>query len=75
MPRDSAHPVGATGAMLKFPSALPWLLVLAVAAGVWLGRAMDGTPMPLAWGFAAGCLLIAITAWTLVQKYGEPEPH
>ncbi|OQC59636.1 MAG: hypothetical protein BWX54_00551 [Verrucomicrobia bacterium ADurb.Bin018] len=39
MPRDSAHPVGATGAMLKFPSALPWLLVLAVAAGVWLGRA------------------------------------
>ena len=77
------QPVGQSGTVAPFPqmagaaSALNGFIMMACtfAVGVWLGRAMDGTPMPLAWGFAAGCLLIAITAWTLVQKYGEPEPH
>ncbi len=77
------QPVGQSGTVAPFPqmaaaaSALNGFIMMACtfAVGVWLGRAMDGTPMPLAWGFAAGCLLIAVTAWTLVQKYGEPEPH
>ena len=72
-----------SGAVGPFPhaagaaSALNGFLMMAAAFGVgaWLGRYMDGTvtPMALAIWFWSGW--IALVAWTLVQKYGEPAKH
>ena len=77
------QPVGQSGTVAPFPrmagaaSALNGFIMMAVAfpMGLWLGRALDGTPLPLAQGFALWCGVIAVTAWTLVQKHGEPDPH
>ena len=74
------QPVGQSGAVAPFPqmagaaSALNGFVMMAVAfpMGLWLGRAMDGTARPLAYGFLLWCTVIAVTAWTLVQRYGEP---
>ncbi len=51
------------------------MMVAAFVMGAWLGRYMDGTvvPMALAIWFWSGW--IALVAWTLVQKYGEPAKH
>jgi len=75
------QPCGQSGAVGPFPhmagaaSALNGfcMMVVAFPMGLWIGRAMDGTPRPMAFGMAFWCAVIAITAWTLVQKYGEPE--
>ncbi len=77
------QPVGQSGAVAPFPhmagaaSALNGFVMMAVAfpMGLWLGRAMDGTARPLAYGFLLWCTVIAVTAWTLVQKHGEPGRH
>ncbi len=73
------QPVGQSGAVGPFPqmagaaSALNGFVMMAVAfpMGLWLGHAMDGTPRPLAMGFLLWCTVIAVTAWTLVQRHGE----
>ena len=75
------QPVGQSGAVAPFPqmagaaSALNGFVMMAVAfpMGLWLGRAMDGTARPLGLGLLAWCVVIALAAWTLVQKHGEPE--
>lgn len=75
------QPCGQTGAVGPFPqaagaaSAVNGFLMMAVAFGVgsWLGQHMDGSVRPLAYGVWLSSVLIALTAWTLVQKYGEPE--
>jgi DHA1 family bicyclomycin/chloramphenicol resistance-like MFS transporter len=36
---------------------------------------MDGTVLPLAYGVWFWSLLIASTAWTLVQKHGHASEH
>ena len=48
------------------------MMLAAFAVGSWLGRHMDGTVFPLALGVWFWSVLIALLAWTAVQKYGEP---
>lgn len=74
------QPCGQSGAVGPFPhaagaaSALNGFLMMlaAFAMGSWLGRHMDGTVLPLTLGVWFWSALIALSAWTLVQKYGEP---
>lgn len=73
------QPCGQSGAVGPFPhaagaaSALNGFLMMlaAFAMGSWLGDHMDGTVLPLTLGVWFWSALIALTAWTLVQKYGE----
>ena len=50
-------------------------MVAAFAMGAWLGTHMDGTVFPLVYGMWFWSVLITLSAWALVQKYGEPERH
>ncbi len=61
---------GAASALAGF-----MMMVCAFAMGGWLGSHMDGTVRPLAYGVAAWAVLIVLTAWVLVQRYGEPAKH
>lgn len=73
------NPCGQSGAVGPFPqaagaaSALNGFLAMvsAFATGQWLGATMDGTTGPLVTGILFWSVLIAISAWTLVQRYGE----
>ena len=47
-------------------------MVVAFAMGSWLGTRMDGTVRPLTNGVWFWGLVIALVAWTVVRKYGEP---
>ena len=74
------QPCGQTAVVGPFPrmaglaSALAGCLMalVAFATGVMLGTAMDGTLRPMAFGTAAWGLVTALTAWTLVQRHGQP---
>lgn len=74
------QPCSQSGAVGPFPkaagaaSAVNGLLIMlaAFAVGSWLGEHMDGTVFPLALGVWFWSVLIALLAWTAVQKYGEP---
>ncbi len=74
------QPCGQTGAVGPFPqtagvaSALNGFMMMlaAFAIGLWLGRALNGTVWPLAGGLALWSTLVAMVAWTLVQRHGEP---
>ncbi len=74
------QPCGQSGAVGPFPRAAGaasavngFLMMLsAFVMGQWLGRHMDGTVMPLTLGVWFWSVLIALSAWTLVQWYGEP---
>ena len=74
------QPCGQSGAVGPFPqaagaaSALNGFLMMVVAFGMggWLGTHMDGTVRPLTNGVWFWSALIAATAWTVSQKYGEP---
>jgi DHA1 family bicyclomycin/chloramphenicol resistance-like MFS transporter len=74
------NPCGQSGAVGPFPqaagaaSALNGFLgmVSAFATGQWLGRNMDGTTGPLAMGILFWSVMVALTAWTLVQRHGKP---
>jgi DHA1 family bicyclomycin/chloramphenicol resistance-like MFS transporter len=61
---------GAASAMNGF-----LMMGMAFAMGGWLGRHMDGSVYPLAYGVWFWSVLVSLAAWTLVQKYGEPSPH
>ena len=73
------QPCGQSGAVGPFPqaagaaSALNGFLMMAAAfaMGGWLGTHMDGTVFPLAFGMWFWSVLIALSAWTLVQKTGD----
>jgi DHA1 family bicyclomycin/chloramphenicol resistance-like MFS transporter len=75
------QPCGQAGAVGPFPekagtaaSLLGFAMtVTALAVGLWLGRHLDGTVYPLTLGIAACSTLIALVAWTLVQRDGEPQ--
>lgn len=58
---------GAAAALAGF-----FMMVVAFAMGGWIGTHMNGTVYPLAYGVAFWALLIVLTAWTLVQRYGDP---
>jgi MFS transporter, DHA1 family, multidrug resistance protein len=76
------QPCGQSGAVGPFPqaagaaSALNGFLMMLVAfiMGGWLGTRMDGTVLPLTNGVWFWSIFIALSAWTLVRKYGEPMP-
>jgi DHA1 family bicyclomycin/chloramphenicol resistance-like MFS transporter len=73
------NPCGQSGAVGPFPqaagaaSALNGFLIMLVAfaIGSWLGSHMDGTVYPLVLGIWFWSALIALSAWTLVQKQGK----
>jgi len=77
------QPCSQSGAVGPFPqsagaaSALNGFLMMvaAFAMGGWLGRHIDGTVYPLVYGVWFWSVVIATTAWTLVQKYGESGKH
>ena len=74
------QPCGQSGAVGPFPktagaaSALNGFLMMVLAFGMggWLGSRMDGTVAPLTNGVWFWSVCIALLAFTLVQKYGEP---
>lgn len=74
------QPCGQSGAVGPFPHAAGaasavngFLMMLAAfAMGSWLGTHMDGSVRPLTLGVWFWSGLIALTAWTLVQRHGEP---
>ncbi len=77
------QPCSQSGAIGPFPqaagaaSAMNGFLMMAAAFGVgsWLGTHMDGSVYPLSLGVWFWSVLIALTAWTLVQKYGHSGGH
>ena len=62
-----AHAAGAASALNGF-----LMMVAAFLMGGWLGSHMDGTVFPLAYGVCFWSVCVAASAWTVVQKYGEP---
>lgn len=74
------QPCGQSGAIGPFPQAAGAASALngfamtlaAFAMGGWLGTHMDGSVGPLTYGVWFWSTLIALTAWTLVQKQGTP---
>ena len=77
------QPCGQSGSVGPFPqsagaaSALNGFLMMvtAFAMGGWLGRHMDGTVHALVYGVWFWSALLALSAWTLVQKYGASSEH
>ena len=71
---------GQSGAVGPFPqsagaaSALNGFLMMlcAFAMGSWLGSHMDDTVLPMTLGVGFWSILLALSAWTLVQRHGEP---
>lgn len=77
------QPCGQSGAVGPFPqaagaaSALSGFLMMVMAFGMggWLGKSLAANPssvLPLTSGIWFWSVAIAATAWTLVQKHGEP---
>lgn len=74
------QPCGQSGAVGPFPQAAGaasamngFLMMLAAfGMGAWLGQHMDGTVLPLTLGVWFWSALISLSAWTLVQRYGDP---
>ena len=74
------QPCGQTGAIGPFPEKAGTaaslsgfvMTVTALAAGLWLGRSLDGTVYPLTLAVGAFSVALAAVAWTLVQRHGEP---
>ena len=74
------QPCGQAGAIGPFPEKAGTaaslsgfvMTVTALAAGLWLGRMLDGTVYPLTFAVGAFSVLLALVAWTLVQWHGEP---
>jgi DHA1 family bicyclomycin/chloramphenicol resistance-like MFS transporter len=73
------QPCGQSGAVGPFPqaagaaSAMNGFLMMLAAffTGQWLGLHMDGTVFPLAFGMCFWSVLLALSAWTLVHRYGQ----
>lgn len=74
------QPCSQSGAIGPFPqaagtaSAMNGFLMMTVAfvIGGWMGTRMDGTVLPMTNGMWLWTVLLAATAWTAVQKYGDP---
>ena len=47
------------------------MMSAAFLIGGWLGRHMDGTAAPMTYGVWFWSSLLALVAWTLVQRHGE----
>ena len=74
------QPCGQAGAIGPFPekagtaAALSGFIMMLTSfvIGLWLGRSFNGTVYPLTLGLAVFGSAVAATAWTLVQRHGEP---
>jgi MFS transporter, DHA1 family, multidrug resistance protein len=64
------HMAGAASALSGF-----FTMLAAFGMGTWLGTHLDGTVYPLAYGLWFWSVLLTVTAWTLIQKHGEPRSH
>ena len=51
------------------------MMLAAFGVGAWLSSHLDNTVMPLVWGIFFWSVLIALSAWTLVQKHGQATEH
>jgi DHA1 family bicyclomycin/chloramphenicol resistance-like MFS transporter len=77
------QPFGQAGAVGPFPlaagtaSALNGFIMMVVGFFIlrWLGTAMNGTTQPLVQAAGVLSLLIALLAWTAVQKFGPKPAH
>lgn len=73
------QPCGQSGAIGPFPKSAGaasamngfFMMVVAFGIGSWLGLRMDGTVLPLTNGVWFWSVLIALSAWVLVRKYGH----
>ncbi|TDM06268.1 MAG: hypothetical protein C4K60_16870 [Ideonella sp. MAG2] len=73
------QPCGQTASVGAFPqmagvaSALSGFVLAATAfaTGLWLGQAMDGSVLVLASGLCFFAALTSLTAWTVVQRFGQ----
>ena len=74
------QPCGQAGAVGPFPEKAGTaaslsgfaMTLTALAVGLWLGRHLDGTVYPLTLGIGFSSAIVALVAWTLVQRDGEP---
>jgi DHA1 family bicyclomycin/chloramphenicol resistance-like MFS transporter len=74
------QPCGQAGAVGPFPEKAGTaaslsgfgMTVSAFAAGLWLGHNLDGTVYPLTLGVGVFSIGVALVAWTLVQRHGDP---
>jgi DHA1 family bicyclomycin/chloramphenicol resistance-like MFS transporter len=77
------QPCGQSGAVGPFPQAAGvasalngfLMMVAAFAMGGWLGTHMNGTVLPLVHGVWFWSALVALVAWTVVQKHGKTGEH
>ena len=75
------QPCGQSGAIGPFPRAAGaasamngfLMMVAAFAMGSWLGWRLDGTVLPLTNGVWFWSVLIALSAWLPVRKYGQQQ--
>ena len=75
------QPCGQAGAVGPFPdkagtaASLSGFLMMVVAFGVGLllGRSLNGTVFPLTLGLGVAGSCVALVAWTLVRRHGEPQ--
>lgn len=74
------QPCGQAGAVGPFPEKAGtaaslsgfYMMCIAFLVGLGLGRTMNGTVYPMTLAIGGFGVLIALTAWTLVQRHGEP---
>lgn len=74
------QPCGQAGAVGPFPEKAGTaaslsgfgMSVSAFLVGMWLGQHLDGTVYPMTLGVGFFGIGIALVAWTLVQRHGEP---
>lgn len=74
------QPCGQAGAVGPFPEKAGTaaslsgfhMMFVAFCVGLFLGQAMNGTVYPMALGVGTMSLLLCATAWTLVQRHGDP---
>ncbi len=77
------QPCGQTGAVGPFPQAAGvasalngfMMMLAAFAIGGWVGTHLNGTIWPLVHGVWFWSVALALIAWTLVQKFGDPHEH
>jgi DHA1 family bicyclomycin/chloramphenicol resistance-like MFS transporter len=75
------QPCGQAGAVAPFPEKAGTaaslsgfgMSVSAFLVSMWLGQHLDGTVYPLTLGVGVFGVGIALVAWTLVQRHGEPQ--
>jgi DHA1 family bicyclomycin/chloramphenicol resistance-like MFS transporter len=73
------QPCGQAGAVGPFPEKAGtaaslsgfYMMVVAFGVGLFLGGTMNGSVYPMTLGIGAFAVLLAATAWTLVQRHGD----